>query len=195
MTTLLHIKGVSWNDWLIAYRFCTVLRKFHKQRDICIVGEELRNLKLCSVIPALEQGRMFVVPYLLRHRPLIYTVSSEGPSRSLITSQRNMRTYPNQDTYEKVRKKDSSIRIQKRNIGFHIPFKLFKTFWILFLNAKHTMYLKHTSYCYYVQFAHIPRMKFSILRCTWKSWKNVEIYKWNFDEWIMLDPLKRYKNT
>ena len=51
----------------------------------------------------------FVVPYLPRQWPLIYTVSSEGPSRSLITSQRNMRTYLIQNPYEKVRKEDYAV--------------------------------------------------------------------------------------
>jgi hypothetical protein len=46
-----------------------------KYGDVTIAGEGLQNLGLCSVLRAIEQGGIFIVP----HGASVFRVSSEGP--------------------------------------------------------------------------------------------------------------------
>jgi hypothetical protein len=54
-----------------------------KYGDAIITGEGLQNLGLCSALKAFEQGGIFIVPHLLRHRASIFLVSSEGQPHSV----------------------------------------------------------------------------------------------------------------
>jgi hypothetical protein len=47
---------------------------------VTIAGDRAANLDLCSALRAFEQGGIFIVPYLLRHGTLVFTVSSERPA-------------------------------------------------------------------------------------------------------------------
>jgi hypothetical protein len=60
-------------------------RIFHLYGDVTIIGEGLQNSGLCSALMAFEQGRIFIVPHLLRHGAWVFPVSSEGPPQ-LVTS-------------------------------------------------------------------------------------------------------------
>jgi hypothetical protein len=42
-------------------------------------GYRAANFGLCSALRAFEQGDIFIVPHLLRHRTSVYTASSERP--------------------------------------------------------------------------------------------------------------------
>jgi hypothetical protein len=66
-------------DWLIVYGFTSRSRIFHLYGDVTITGEGLQSLGLCSALRAFEQGKIFIVPHLLRHGTSVFPVSSEGP--------------------------------------------------------------------------------------------------------------------
>jgi hypothetical protein len=65
------------NDWLFMI-LCPV------HGDVTITGEGQQNLGLCSVLRAIEQGGIFVVPHLLWHGTLVFSVLSEGPFSRLL---------------------------------------------------------------------------------------------------------------
>jgi hypothetical protein len=65
--------------WLIIYGFTSRSRIFHLYGDVAIAPEGLQNLGLCSVLKAIEQGGIFIVPHLLWHGTLVFPVSSERP--------------------------------------------------------------------------------------------------------------------
>jgi hypothetical protein len=69
--------------WLVVYCFTSRSRIFHLYGDITITGEGLQNLGLCSALRAFEQGKIFIVPHLLRHRASVFPVSSKGPPHSI----------------------------------------------------------------------------------------------------------------
>jgi hypothetical protein len=50
-------------------------RIFHLYGD----GEGLKNVGICLVLRAFEQGGIFIVPHLLRHGTSVFPISSEGP--------------------------------------------------------------------------------------------------------------------
>jgi hypothetical protein len=64
-------------DWLIIYGFTSRSRIFYLYGDVTIAGEGLQNLDLCSVLRAVEQGGIFIVPHLLRHGTNEHMGSSE----------------------------------------------------------------------------------------------------------------------
>ena len=57
--------------------------EYWKTKDVTITSEELLSLglTLCSVLIAFEQGKIFIVPYLLSHGASDFTVSLTGPSQ------------------------------------------------------------------------------------------------------------------
>jgi hypothetical protein len=59
-----------------------------------------KNLGVCSVLRAFEQGRIFIMPHLLWHGAPISPVSSEGRDSSPLTTHEGMwRIYSNPDPH------------------------------------------------------------------------------------------------
>ena len=53
---------------------------FRYPAAVTITGDWAAISGLCSALRAFEQGGIFIVPHLLRHGTLVYTVSSERPA-------------------------------------------------------------------------------------------------------------------
>jgi hypothetical protein len=76
-------------DCLTNYSFTSIL--FHLHGDVPIADEGLQSFGLCSALRAFEQGRIFIVPHLLRHGTLIRRTA---PTHSPLTTRTGMqRTY------------------------------------------------------------------------------------------------------
>jgi hypothetical protein len=59
--------------------FTSRSRIFHLYGHVTTTSEGLQNPGLCSAVRAFEQGGIFIVTHLLRHRASVFSISSEGP--------------------------------------------------------------------------------------------------------------------
>jgi hypothetical protein len=106
---------------LMIYCFTSRSRIFHLYGDVTNAAEGLQNLGLCFALWAFEQGGIVVVPQLLWHGTLVFSVASEGPPH-LVASYGNMGMwgiYSNPDAH------GSRLKRLIDYVVFDVPLKSF----------------------------------------------------------------------
>jgi hypothetical protein len=78
--TVLHR---CWGHALFVCMFIATRAFFNYLAAVTITGDRAANFGQYSALRAFEQGRIFILPHLLRHGTLVYTVSSERPATTV----------------------------------------------------------------------------------------------------------------